>query len=449
MVSGWARSSNSIPKRSRGGHRGPSARGVRPSQRAQRPARRARRRSVGEGVLGGVGGQVAVALVDLAGRDLVVPCPGGRAVGRSPRHPPGGDVGVRRRGVVGGSGAVATKAPAYLDEHFAELAPMATVSQLRVLVRAARPAPPRPPVPDDEPAESLSGWFDDDGRYHVRGEFDPDHGRIIESALTEARDALFQAGQTNVSWAEAMVEMARRSMDAAPTLRQERFRANWFIDPADPIPARWSDGLAVPSGCATCCSATAPCHRCSPTAPCRSASDAPNTRCPTAPAGWCCNATRSAGSRGAHKPGGCTSTTSSTTNTAARPTPATWAALPGLPPAAPQGPARDRRQRRRPQRAHLHRRQRPSDRPRRPPDQTHRATTETGHTLRAPTRRTPPEVGHLVPRPTTRATTGVYIRSRCERLRLAPVGVHLTSSISAVRRCVGGSRAHRPPRTAW
>ena len=143
--------------------------------------------------------------------------------------------------------AVATKAPAYLDEHFAELAPMATVSQLRVLVRAARPAPPQPPVPDDQPAESLSGWFDDDGRYHLRGEFDPDHGRIIESALSEARDALFQAGQTKVSWAEAMVEMARRSMDAAPTLRQERFRANWFIDPADPIPARWSDGLAVPS----------------------------------------------------------------------------------------------------------------------------------------------------------------------------------------------------------
>ncbi len=63
--------------------------------------------------------------------------------------------------------AIATKAPASLDEEFAELAVVATVAQLRVLVRAARPAPPTPAPPGDDdqvPAESLSGWFDDDGR---------------------------------------------------------------------------------------------------------------------------------------------------------------------------------------------------------------------------------------------------------------------------------------------
>ena len=46
------------------------------------------------------------------------------------------------------------------------------------------------------PAESVSGRVDDDGRYHLRGELDADHGRIVDSALAEARDALFQAGQT-------------------------------------------------------------------------------------------------------------------------------------------------------------------------------------------------------------------------------------------------------------
>jgi hypothetical protein len=138
--------------------------------------------------------------------------------------------------------AIATNAPAYLDRWFAEVATAATVAQLRVMVRAARPAPTHP----DEPTESVAGWFDDDGRYRLRGELDADHGRIVDAALTEARDALFHHGQGNVSWADALVEIAHRCLDGAPEPRRERFRVNWFIDPADPIPARFSDGLAVP-----------------------------------------------------------------------------------------------------------------------------------------------------------------------------------------------------------
>ena len=141
--------------------------------------------------------------------------------------------------------AVATKAPAYLDRQFTEFAQVMTVTQLRVAARAARPAPSAPP-PVDERSESFGGWFDDDGRYRFNGELDPDHGREFEAALREARDALFQSGQSKVTWADALVEMARRSMDAAPLARRERFRVNWFVDPADPVPARWADGLAVP-----------------------------------------------------------------------------------------------------------------------------------------------------------------------------------------------------------
>ena len=92
----------------------------------------------------------------------------------------------------------------------------------------------------------MVAWFDDDGRYHLRGELDADHGRVVDAALHQARDTLFHAGQADVGWVEALVEIANRSLDGEPAPRRERFRANWFIDPADPVPARWADGLAVP-----------------------------------------------------------------------------------------------------------------------------------------------------------------------------------------------------------
>ena len=181
--------------------------------------------------------------------------------------------------------AVATKAPPYLDAHIAETAPCATVSQLRTMVRAAR-SEPVPSTGVEEPAETLTGFFDDDGRYHLRGELDADHGRVVDAALTEARDALFHAGRDKVTWAEALVEVAQRSLDALPAAeRRERFRVNWFVDPTDPIPARWTDGLAVPAGSVRCCPATPRWPPSSPTAPDRSASDTPSVPCRIGPDG--------------------------------------------------------------------------------------------------------------------------------------------------------------------
>jgi hypothetical protein len=139
--------------------------------------------------------------------------------------------------------AIATKAPAYLDDHFAEVAPLATVAQLRTMMRAARPAPPKP-VPEHE--ETFKAHFDDEGRYRFQGVLDADHGRIVDAALAGARDALFQDGHTKVTWADAVVEMAQRSMDAATPARRERFRVTWFLDPTNPVPASWQDGIAVP-----------------------------------------------------------------------------------------------------------------------------------------------------------------------------------------------------------
>ena len=257
------------------------------------------------------------------------PCPGGGAVGRSPRHPPGGDVGVRRRGVVGRSGR---RSPPRRRPTSTSTSPSSPRWRRSPSCGCwcAPPAPPHhdhPPAPDDEPAESLSGWFDDDGRYHLRGEFDPDHGRIIESALSRGprRPVPGRPDQRHLGRGDGR---DGPPLDGRGTDRGGRNGSGPTGSSTRPTRSRpaGATGSPSPSGCATCCCATARCHRCSPTAPCRSASDAPNTRCPTAPAGWCCNATRSAGSRGAHKPAGCTSITSSTTNTAARPTPATWPA---------------------------------------------------------------------------------------------------------------------------
>ncbi|MET0324069.1 MAG: HNH endonuclease signature motif containing protein, partial [Ilumatobacteraceae bacterium] len=58
--------------------------------------------------------------------------------------------------------------------------------------------------------------------------------------------ALFHDGHTKVSWADALVEMAQRSMDAATPARRERFRVTWFMDPTNPVPASWIDGIAIP-----------------------------------------------------------------------------------------------------------------------------------------------------------------------------------------------------------
>ena len=221
--------------------------------------------------------------------------------------------------------AVATKAPAYLDEHIAQTVTYATVPQLRTMVRGARTAPPAPKNPDLAPTESVVGWFDDDGRYRLRGELDADHGRIVDAALAEARDALFQAGQTKVTWAEALVEMARRSLDgAASDERRERFRANWFIDPTDPVPARWADGLAVPDwlrDMLSCDGTVAPVFTDGALPVSRSAG--PNRRCRNGPDAWCWPATASVGCRGAPRPAGCRSTTSNIARTAAVTTPAT------------------------------------------------------------------------------------------------------------------------------
>lgn len=54
---------------------------------------------------------------------------------------------------------------------------------------------------------------------------------VIEAALNEARDALFQRGQTDVTDVDAMLEVAHRSLDTVDSpARRDRFRTHIHID---------------------------------------------------------------------------------------------------------------------------------------------------------------------------------------------------------------------------
>jgi hypothetical protein len=86
--------------------------------------------------------------------------------------------------------------------------------------------------PDTPPAPRHIWWgIGDDGVFRLHLECDPVAGMIIEAAINEARDALFQGGHTDVTDVDAIVEMAERSLDTVDSpARRDRFRANIHLD---------------------------------------------------------------------------------------------------------------------------------------------------------------------------------------------------------------------------
>jgi hypothetical protein len=79
--------------------------------------------------------------------------------------------------------------------------------------------------------EFLSLWQDDDGSFRLSGRLDADAGMIVQAALDEARDRLFQRGEFGAGLAEALVEMAHASLDSVTDpARRSRFRVNLFIN---------------------------------------------------------------------------------------------------------------------------------------------------------------------------------------------------------------------------
>lgn len=79
--------------------------------------------------------------------------------------------------------------------------------------------------------EFLSLWQDDDGSFRLSGRLDADAGMVVQAALDEARDRLFQRGEFGAGLAAALVEMAQSSLDSVTDpARRSRFRVNLFIN---------------------------------------------------------------------------------------------------------------------------------------------------------------------------------------------------------------------------
>ena len=137
---------------------------------------------------------------------------------------------------------IAASAPRWADRELCEFAKLATVTQLRRVVRSYD-FPPDPDTADDHadierqcetvepPVEFVSLSHLDDGRWELRGALDADHGAVVSAALREAQDALFHRDGAGVTGADALVEIANRSLDTvSDPARRDRYRVHVHLD---------------------------------------------------------------------------------------------------------------------------------------------------------------------------------------------------------------------------
>ncbi len=147
--------------------------------------------------------------------------------------------------------------PAHNDAEACELAKYATVSQLRsALSRYVHEIDPTPddPAPGDvcggDSRSHLSTSFDEAGRFSLHLNAPADQGAIISQAINEARDALFLAGQCDVTWLDAFVEVCNRSLGMVTSgSRRDRFRTYLHLNTDDdggPAHAWFNSGPCLP-----------------------------------------------------------------------------------------------------------------------------------------------------------------------------------------------------------
>ena len=142
---------------------------------------------------------------------------------------------------------VAAKAPAWADRHVTEFALVATVPQLQRMIRDENfDGDPDDAQPAPTPAsDSLGVSWDEHGRLRLPGSLDADDGSVVEGAMHEARDALFNAGQSDATWADAIAEIARRSLASVAWDRRQRFLPQVHIH-TDTGAAQLTNGVALP-----------------------------------------------------------------------------------------------------------------------------------------------------------------------------------------------------------
>ena len=73
--------------------------------------------------------------------------------------------------------------------------------------------------------------YDEGGRFIMRFSAPADLGALVEAALKEAKDALFRAGRPTANMADAMVEIAGRSLGAVTSInRRDAYRTYVHLD---------------------------------------------------------------------------------------------------------------------------------------------------------------------------------------------------------------------------
>lgn len=149
--------------------------------------------------------------------------------------------------------------PAHNDAEVCALAKSATVAQLRHVLSTycfdttPQPEPAAVQVAPDggDPRDGVSMSFPEPGRFSMHVSASTHHGELIQKAVKEARDALFLAGHTKVTWVEALVEVCNRSIGAVTSAsRRDRFRAYWHLNTdagGAPAEAWFNGGAAMPS----------------------------------------------------------------------------------------------------------------------------------------------------------------------------------------------------------
>lgn len=79
------------------------------------------------------------------------------------------------------------------------------------------------------PGRLMTWW--DRGRFYVQGDLPADLGALLAQALKEAKDALFTAGETRAGPADALAEIANRSLATVePVSRADRYRIYLHLD---------------------------------------------------------------------------------------------------------------------------------------------------------------------------------------------------------------------------
>ncbi len=160
---------------------------------------------------------------------------------------------------------IVERAPSHNDAEIADLARHLSVSQLRSTLRRY-PFPDLAPVKTGEPAfdadsgsmsrqvhraaaaARCNGRWTEEGRYQLVYDAPADEGALVQQALAEAKDALFQTGEADVTLATAFIALVTTSMNRlktdGPAGRADKYRIYVHLDTA----GGWlNKGPALPS----------------------------------------------------------------------------------------------------------------------------------------------------------------------------------------------------------